>query len=136
MYEKFGKIEEEKQLIDIIIKLYRPNIFNDKQPKNILAEHEYIFNLDWTRHNQKISIERSIEQSFISGIDFQATGAGKTYIMFAKAYIYGYKYRKNVMIICERIDILRKMIFKKNKSGYDIDQDKKKQIEKYGDNRS
>ena len=71
-------------------------------------------NSNFFRENQKIAIEKMKEQKFISGINCQIMGAGKSYIILNTIWEHYkmYPFKKIYIILTERIEILRKW-FKK-----------------------
>lgn len=77
-------------------------------------------NLNWCRKNQLESINESLCNNFMSGIDLQCTGAGKTFLILAKAYYYNQIYSKNVMLFCERKYILENEFAPNKKFNKDI----------------
>lgn len=82
------------------------NFFDNNQKISQQDKSVFIYDLTWCRKNQKISIEKSIENNFISGIDLQCTGAGKTYIILSKAHYFSQINNQNVLLFCERKYIL------------------------------
>ena len=68
---------------------------------------------DYLRPNQKMAIQKTIEQNFKSGIHSQIMGAGKSIIMLNLIHIHYNSFRENkiYMICTERIDILKKMFY-------------------------
>ena len=68
---------------------------------------------DYLRPNQKMAIQKTIEQNFKSGIHSQIMGAGKSIIMLNLIHVHYNSFRENkiYMICTERIDILKKMFY-------------------------
>ncbi len=81
-----------------------PNSDPNSDPKS--NSSTFTPELSWTRPNQKESIEISLKNNFLSGIDLHATGGGKTFIILAKAYYYNQLFNKNILLICEKKYIL------------------------------
>lgn len=77
-------------------------------------DNQFIPDLSWCRPNQLISMQSSLDTHFISGIDLQCTGAGKTLLILFKALYYIILYNKNVMLICEKKYILENEFSKSN----------------------
>lgn len=82
--------------------------------------NNFIPNLSWCRNNQITSIKESLKNNFMSGIDLQCTGAGKTFLILAKAYYYNQIYNKNVLLFCERKYILENEFSPNKKFNPDI----------------
>ena len=73
------------------------------------------------RKNQVTAINESINNDFISGIHYHATGSGKSLIAMNILIEFNKKYpNKNILWICERKDILNQQFSKNNisKNGY------------------
>jgi len=88
-------------------------ILYEKMVKRIseLEKDKYI--IEW-RINQKKAFE-IIEKEIITGIHCQATGCGKSYIILKYCSEYGRRYKKNIIIFTERINILNDLFCLNNK---------------------
>ncbi len=101
---------EQKNNIEFTEILLSKNTEHIKEIQLTKEEIEKLSKFEGCRDNQYNSIKMSLLQYFKSGIDYQATGAGKTNIILAKADRYRQLYNKGVILMCERIDILTKVI--------------------------
>lgn len=89
-----------------------------------------IDNFSW-RSNQIRAIENTVAQNFKSGIHNQIMGAGKTYIIFGIIQKNFELINKKCfyVILCDRQEVLRQMLFDKNGM---IDATKKEKYKKFG----
>ena len=73
--------------------------------------NDEIFNTDYLRQNQLMAINKMVEQKFVSGVNCQIMGAGKSLIILNAIQTHFNINKKNKLyIICtERIDILKKL---------------------------
>jgi superfamily II DNA or RNA helicase len=123
-------IIEDPKLTLSIVKRYKKIIIKNKEAKEIvdnlntdikkkykrfddiiikyldIIEPTFTPNLSWCRPNQELSIKKSLDNNFMSGIDLHATGGGKTFIILAKAYYYNKIFNKNIVLLCEKKYIL------------------------------
>lgn len=85
------------------------SIDNTNETESIINDE--LFNTDYLRPNQKLAIDRMVEQNFMSGVNCQIMGAGKSIIILNTIQSHYDIYKKNYLyIICtERIDILKKL---------------------------
>ena len=85
------------------------SISNTDETESIINDE--LFNVDYLRPNQKLAIDRMIEQNFVSGVNCQIMGAGKSIIILNTIQTHYDIYKKNnLYIVCtERIDILKKL---------------------------
>ncbi len=118
-YYKYYKknLEKYKKIVRLTIKDDEDNknkMLYEKMIKRILEiENNKIDKIEW-RINQKKAFEM-IEKEIIGGIHCQATGCGKSYIILKYCYEYGRRYKKNIIIFTERINILNDLFFLNNK---------------------
>ena len=77
------------------------------------------------KERQLKAIEKTIEQNFVSGINCQIMGAGKSLIILKTIQShYDINKTNKIYIICtERIDILKKLFLKPNNNNYTINKD-------------
>ena len=90
------------------IESYNENESDDSDESFDISDNNYL------RPNQLKAIEKTIEQNFVSGINCQIMGAGKSLIILKTIQShYDINKTKKLYIICtERIDILKKLFLK------------------------
>ena len=95
---------------DTIINDDLSSIGNTDETESIINDE--LFNIDYLRDNQKLAINKMIEQKFVSGVNCQIMGAGKSIIILNTIQTHYDILKKNKLyIICtERIDILKKLL--------------------------
>jgi superfamily II DNA or RNA helicase len=118
-YYKYYKknLEKYKKIVRLTIKDDEDNknkMLYEKMIKRIIElEKGENTKIEW-RINQKQAFE-IVEKEIKNGIHCQATGCGKSYIILKYCAEYGKRYKKNIMIFTERINILNDLFSLDNK---------------------
>lgn len=106
---------EDDRIMDKSDTTDRRTPINDNDDE-ISCSDKYEAPFDW-RDNQILAIKNTVKQNFASGLHYQITGSGKSYVMLNLAQKHHEIYRspKNVYVICcYRKEVLNNMFFDAN----------------------